>query len=72
MGGRSAEGGGFGGLAGGRAVEDGGASPVHAKSWATYRSSSATFTIHYTNTSTSRAGYSCEYEYNCLSLYVYA
>jgi hypothetical protein len=75
-GGRSAEDGGFVGPARGDGAEaaaanDGG-SPVHASSWAKDGCSSASFIIRYTATSTSRARYSCKYEYNCLSLYVHA
>jgi hypothetical protein len=51
---------------------DGGGSPVHANSWAKDGSSSASFAIRYIATSTSRARYSCKYEYDCLSLYVHA
>ena len=66
--GRSAEDGGYGGRARGQAVEDGGDSLVHAKSWRRYGCSSATFIIR--STSTSSLFYFCEYK--CFSLYVHA
>jgi hypothetical protein len=76
VGGRSPEGGGFGGPARGDGVEaavaDGGGSLVHASSWPKDGCSSAIFIICYTATSTSRARYSCKFEYDCLSLYVHA
>jgi hypothetical protein len=59
MGGRLAEGGGFGGPAHGDGEEavgaDGGGSPVHVSSWAKDGCNSASFAICYTATSTSRA-----------------
>jgi hypothetical protein len=76
MGGRSAEGGGFGGLARGDGAEaaavDGGGSTVHASSWAKDVCSSANFAIRYTATSTSRVRYSYKYKYDSLSLYIHA
>ena len=68
MGADAGEDGEGGGRVGGRAVEDGRDSLVHAKSWRRYGCSSATFAIR--STSTSSLFYSCEYK--CFSLYIHA
>jgi hypothetical protein len=71
------EAGGDGGPACGGAAKaaavDGGVSPVHASSWAKNGCRCASFAIGYATTSTytSRARYSCKYEYDYLSLYVH-